>query len=116
MLGQISAAIVQVNQGAQSTSAQGQELSSTADELGGLADQLRQESARFKLRHANAGVSDGVAAQLTPEMMQALNQLLQQPKYTAPTPNAPVIKSHATAGNGKAVPVLDRDVRGYGQF
>jgi hypothetical protein len=106
---------VQVNQGAQSTSAQSQELSSTADELGGLADQLRQESARFQLRHANAGAGDGLATQLTPEMLQALNQLMQQPKY-APAPTTPLIKAHGNGGNGKAVPVIDRDARGYGQF
>ncbi|MBI5030395.1 MAG: methyl-accepting chemotaxis protein [Chloroflexi bacterium] len=109
-LAQINTAMVQVNQGAQSSSAQSQELSSTADELGGLADQLRQEAARFKLRQG--GASDGAAiAQLSPEVLQQLNQILHQ-QHASPenlTPKKP-------QGNGNAMAALDRDARGYGKF
>ncbi len=115
MLGQISAAIVQVNQGAQSTSSQSQELSSTADELGGLADQLRQESARFKVRQSGAEEqSNTQAAQLTPEMMQALTLMAQQQKHTAATPAKS--KTSGNGNDGKPIPALDRDARGYGHF
>ena len=118
MLGQISSAIVQVNQGAQSTSSQSQELSSTADELGGLADQLRQETARFKLRQNGAGAGDGApAAQLTPEMLKVLNEMVQQQKHAAVKAGAPPKSgSHGDGGEKKAIPALDRDVRGYGKF
>jgi methyl-accepting chemotaxis protein len=119
MLQQISSAILQVNQGAQSTSSQSQELSSTADELGGLADQLRQESARFKLRHAERGaeaVSAGTAG-LSPEMLQALNQMVQQQKQHAASVAAPVkVKEHDNGGNAKSIPAIDRDERGYDKF
>jgi methyl-accepting chemotaxis protein len=121
-LAQINTAMAQVNQGAQSSSAQSQELSSTADELGGLADQLRQESARFKLRHAERGAeaaSVGAAA-LTPEMLQALNQMVQQQKQhaAAKVVAAPKTGVHANGDGGekKAIPAIDRDARGYGKF
>ena len=52
-LGQINIAMSQVSQGTQSNSAQSEELASTADELGGLADRLREEVARFQLRKSS---------------------------------------------------------------
>ena len=115
MLQQISAAIVQVNQGAQSSSSQSQELSSTADELGGLADQLRQETARFQLRQKGAGAESGPQTTLTPEMMQALNEMVQHQKHVPGIATPAKSPVHGN-GNGKAIPAIDRDTRGYGKF
>ncbi|MCL4395357.1 MAG: methyl-accepting chemotaxis protein, partial [Chloroflexi bacterium] len=111
-LAQINTAMAQVNQGAQSSSAQSQELSSTADELGGLADQLRQEAARFKLRQNGAEGKSADSAVLTPEMFKALNEMVQHQKHSAVA--AP--KAHESSGDGKAIPAIDRDARGYGKF
>ncbi len=80
-LAQINAAMRQVNQGAQSSSSQSEQLASTADELANLAEQLRRDTARFELRvQAAPAKSNGnnPLAGLSPELIQALTQMVQQ--------------------------------------
>ncbi|MCL4395811.1 MAG: hypothetical protein M1482_13590, partial [Chloroflexi bacterium] len=87
----------------------------TADELGGLADQLRQEAARFKLRHDAANAAVAAPAGLTPEMLNALHEMMQHQKHAAAAVPASA-QVHENGGNGKAADVIDRDERGYGGF
>jgi methyl-accepting chemotaxis protein len=79
-LSQISEAMGQVNSGAQSASAQSEQLASTGDELSGLAEQLRTEVERFQLagkqesKDVLAGIMPG---ELSPEILRALDSFLQ---------------------------------------
>jgi methyl-accepting chemotaxis protein len=117
-LAQINTAMNQVNQGTQSSSSQSEELASTADELGGLAERLRQEVARFQLRQ-HAAIENDLARELTPELLQALRETMRR-GISADAPVATSLKPKVFAdksnGNGHGVAVLDRDARGYGQF
>jgi methyl-accepting chemotaxis protein len=106
-IGQINMAMLQVNQGAQSSSAQSEELASTADELAGLAGKLGEEVGRFKLRQQQYLGAAGSLAGLSPELLQSLMKL------------APAgMGEPAKAGNGHHTgkSSLDRDDRGYGIF
>jgi methyl-accepting chemotaxis protein len=103
---QISDSMTQTNRGAQTASQQSQELSGTADQLGSLAERLREETARFKLRE------------------QAYESVRQQkmakPQYAAGT-RAPAAAMEAkpqvaSDGDGELEISLDLDERGYGQF
>ena len=111
-LSQISTAMTQVNGGAQSSSAQSEQLASTADELASLAASMRQEIARFQLRQVrqiSVPRRDG-AAQLSPELLSQLQQLVR---------NEPVERKPAPSSNEYdtlSPNLLDRDARGYEQF
>jgi methyl-accepting chemotaxis protein len=123
---QVNTAMIQVNQGAQAGSQQSEELASTADELGQLAEVLRNQTARFRLR------KDGYApefAGVTPEM---LRQVVEQ-KIAEAVRAGGFANVAATAGGGDVMVAqprasnkgdgdarlelpLDRDERGYGEF
>ncbi len=127
-LSQISKAMVQVNGGAQSSSAQSEQLASTADELNGLSEKLRQEVIRFQVRQATGlPQSEGASTQwiqalaqelpngITVEMLKALQERLGQksPENTGATGKSP----KTTLGrSGSKTTALDRDARGYDQF
>ncbi|MCB0163049.1 MAG: MCP four helix bundle domain-containing protein [Anaerolineae bacterium] len=103
-LTQISSAMVQVNQSAQGSSQQSEELASTADELGSLATQLRGEVRRFKLREEQFSAHTAVS-QLQP-VVNSHSKLFQ-----------PAVKpANGKNGNGKLELILDEDERGYGNF
>jgi methyl-accepting chemotaxis protein len=114
---QVNAAMVQVNQGAQSGSQQSEELASTADELGQLAEVLRDQTARFRLRE------DGYTpefAGVTPEMLRQVAEMVRS-QVTAGD-GGPVmarrqasVKGEPGGDDGLELP-LDRDERGYGEF
>jgi methyl-accepting chemotaxis protein len=124
---QVNTAMVQVNQGAQAGSQQSEELASTADELGQLAEVLRDQTARFKVRAA--GGHEYGSAGMTPEMLrQVIEEKIAEAiraggLVSVATPagdgGPAVARPRATAkGDGDAgleMP-LDRDERGYGEF
>ena len=118
---QVSNAMAQVNRGAQSASQQSEELAATAAQLAQLADRLRAEASRFKLREEQAIAGD--MAGMTPDM---LNQMVEQRV-------AELVGAQRGAGGGLAAQAratvleqkgvddglelpLDRDERGYGDF
>jgi methyl-accepting chemotaxis protein len=114
---QVSTAMTQVNQGAQTSSQQSEELASTADELGHLADRLRTETARFKLRED--GRYKSAVAGMTPETLRQIAELVRSQNAAG--------GDGGQAGPGPASPEggdkdarselpLDRDERGYGEF
>jgi methyl-accepting chemotaxis protein len=114
---QVDAAMMQVTQGAQAGSQQSEELASTADELGQLAEVLRNQASRFKLRE------DGNARELaamTPEMLRQVAQMVRA-QVVAGDGGAAVAKPQAlvrgepVGDDGLKLP-LDRDERGYGEF
>jgi hypothetical protein len=75
-----------VNGGAQSSSAQSEQLASTADELNGMAERLRQAVARFQLAQAGRASGAGAANRgllelgqgVTPEMLHQLQEWLEK--------------------------------------
>jgi methyl-accepting chemotaxis protein len=114
---QVNTAMVQVNQGAQAGSQQSEELASTADELGQLAEVLRDQTARFKLRE------DGYMPELTgvtPEMLRQVAEMLRV--QVAAGDGGPAIAKprvgvrEKPGGDGGLELPLDRDERGYGEF
>jgi methyl-accepting chemotaxis protein len=114
---QVNAAMIQVNQGAQGGSQQSEELASTADELAQLAEVLRAQTARFKLRE------DGHVPELagmTPEMLRQVAEMVRAQVEAgdggmAMTEPRAVVKGEPGGDDGLELP-LDRDERGYGEF
>jgi methyl-accepting chemotaxis protein len=110
---QINSAMVQVNQGAQASSQQSEELASTADELGNLAGILREQTARFKLR-AQKGHSPTLAG-MTPEMLRQVEEMVRSQSMVGVGAPA-AAKLQGGKGDAKLELPLDRDERGYGEF
>jgi methyl-accepting chemotaxis protein len=114
---QVNTAMLQVNQGAQAGSQQSEELASTADELGQLAEVLRAQTARFKLRE------DGNTRELTgmtPEMLWQIAQMVRAQVAAgdgrgAITEPQAAVRGEPGSNDGLELP-LDRDERGYGEF
>jgi len=125
---QVSGAMVQVNQGAQGASQQSEELASTADELGQLAELLRRQTARFTLREQPG--QTGIAG-MTPAMLQKVAEMIRAQgadsgdrvvsEVTTRHRGGPTVAKESLAEVGKdgddglELP-LDRDERGYGEF
>jgi methyl-accepting chemotaxis protein len=110
---QINSAMVQVNQGAQAASQQSEELASTADELGNLAEVLRAQTARFKLREQQ-GHAPAITG-LTPEMLRQVEEMVRsQSMAGVGAPEA--ARLQGGKGDAKLELPLDRDERGYGEF
>ena len=114
---QVSNAMVQVNQGAQAASQQSEELASTADELGNLAQALHVETSRFTLRRSST-YERGVEG-LTPEMLRQVAEYVRQQEQGGGDRES----KRGDGGQGaKGVEEetlnlpLDRDERGYGEF
>ncbi len=120
---QVSSAMVQVNEGAQGASQQSEELAATADELGQLAEVLRAQTARFKLRDERVFVGD--MGGMTPEM---LRQMVEQrvaelvgARGASGGDGARLVAKPRTVveqkgSDGELELPLDRDERGYGEF
>jgi methyl-accepting chemotaxis protein len=116
---QVSSAMVQVNQGAQASSQQSEELASTADELGQLAEMLHNQVARFKLREQRASMP--TVAGMTPEMLRQVAEMIRAQSVDGGAGGPIAARKPGTVKTGKAgddgleLP-LDRDERGYGEF
>ncbi len=115
---QVNNAMMQVNTGAQANSQQSEELASTANELGYLAERLRVEASRFKLKEQQMPVFD--IASMTPEMLRRVAELVKA-QVAGEGGGGPVLAEPDTdiqergEDNGVELP-LDRDERGYGEF
>jgi hypothetical protein len=109
--------MVQVNQGAQAASQQSEELASTADELGQLAEVLRDQTARFKLREDDYARE---LAGMTPEVLRQVAEMVRA-QVTAGDGGIAMAEPRAIVrgepgGDGELELPLDRDERGYGEF
>jgi methyl-accepting chemotaxis protein len=111
---QVNNAMTQVNQGAQTSSQQSEELASTADELGQLAEVLRAQTARFKLREGQ--MFAGELAGMTPEMLRQVTELVKAQIVVGGDGGTSVTVAENKEGNDKIELPLDRDERGYGEF
>jgi len=113
---QINAAMTQVNQGSQTSSQQSEELASTADELGQLAEILHHETANFQLREGQSFAS--TVAGVAPELLRRTAAMDRAQRAGGDKGGSAGPKPPGTAGGdggGLELP-LDRDERGYGQF
>ena len=111
---QISSAMLQVNQEAQANSQQSEELASTADELGNLAEVLREQTSRFKLREQQ-GHAPAIAG-MTPEMLQQVADLIKSQDVTGAVSPTAAKPQAGNEGDDRRELSLDRDERGYGEF
>jgi methyl-accepting chemotaxis protein len=124
---QANATMEQVAKGAQDGSQQAQELASASTELTSLAEHMREEVRRFKLRERQVSAFGGGIPGLeglTPDMIAQLRAML------ASQGKPSIAKAGGGGGNGngngtangvkrgspKAVLPLDRDERGFGKF
>jgi len=111
---QVSGAMVQVNQGAQAASQQSEELASTADELGQLAEMLHKQVIRFKLRERPT-IAPSVAG-MTPGMLRQAAEMIETQGWYAGDGGPVVSRTSVTVeagrdgGDGLELP-LDRDER-----
>ncbi len=112
---QVSSAMMQVNQGAQGASQQSEELAGTAGELAQLAERLRVEASRFKLRQDLVGLADLPGLGLSPAMLRQVAELVkaQVAEPAKPKPRAVVEEEEEVDELDLS---LDRDERGYGEF
>jgi methyl-accepting chemotaxis protein len=116
---QINAAMAQVNQGAQASSQQSEELASTADELGNLAGMLRQETARFALRKSS-DAGRGFAG-MTAETLQRVANLVKLKMQGGGDDEGESIAGGTVDQEAEGYPddvslPLNQDERGYGDF
>jgi len=112
---QVNTAMVQVNQGAQTASQQSEELASTADELGQLAELLRDQVVRFKLRERRT-IPPPVAG-MTPEALRQVAEMVRARTANGGDGGLAAVKVPGVGGGNDGLELpLDRDERGYGEF
>jgi methyl-accepting chemotaxis protein len=121
---QVSNAMMQVNQGAQASNQQSEELAATADELGQLTEVLRAQTSRFKLQEGRVFAGDLTGT--TPEMLrqmveQRVAELIRAQGATdggggPATPEPQIVTQARADGDDRIELPLDRDERGYGEF
>jgi methyl-accepting chemotaxis protein len=110
---QVNTAMLQVNQGAQAASQQSEELASTADELAQLAEVLRAQTARFKLREEGRVPE---LAGMTPDMLRQVAEMVRAQVVAGDGGPATAAVRDEPRGDGGLELPLDRDERGYGEF
>jgi methyl-accepting chemotaxis protein len=120
---QANATMEQVAKGAQDGSQQAQELASASTELTSLAEHMREEVRRFKLRERQVtSLGGGIPGLegLTPDMIAQLRAMLasqgKMPAAKGGNGNGNGATNGAKRGGPKAVLPLDRDERGFGKF
>ncbi len=119
-LAQINKAMTQVNGGAQSSSAQSEQLASTADELASLANRLNEEVSRFQIRREQQVenmLPTSVMSSLTPEMLKAITEYINEKRLAPAGPGAtPQANGNGKNGGAHDGDALNRDTRGYEPF
>ena len=97
---QINQGLGQIDQVTQQNTATAEESASASEELSSQAAQLREMIARFKLAQQNGKGKVTGMEQITPEMMQMLQKMMQQ-HAAAPAPSV-TEGGNGDRGNGKA--------------
>jgi methyl-accepting chemotaxis protein len=114
-VGQINVAMNQVAKAAQEGSQQSEELASASSELANLADRMRSEVRRFKLRERKQSGSEIAGLEgLTADMLVQLKAMLAG-RNVAPA-QAAAKPSNSARKSPQSVLPLDHDKRGYGNF
>lgn len=133
-IAQINQSMGQVSSAANSSSNRSMELANSSDELSSLTDQLAKEIGRFDLKAVEASAqSNGLPANMSPEMMQKMMAMLQSkmggaPKAPVSAVKPPVKKAAPAKSEAKEKPAakpsgkpssilpLDEDERGFDKF
>lgn len=100
---QISLSMSEISNAASETSKQADELAAGSDEMTTATRQMKSEIDRYKLRSISADTTRDLLANLSPEMLAQLQQMVS----TKPA------NGYANGSSGK---LLDQDARGYGSF
>ncbi|VBB07599.1 four helix bundle sensory module for signal transduction [Lucifera butyrica] len=93
-ISQVNQAITQVSQVVQTNSATAEESAAASEELSGQAEIMKENVRRFKLKKISRGVKNGGETALSPEVLQAIESMLEKRKQTEP------------AGDGRCQPAL----------
>jgi len=113
-ISQINTAMRQTSEVVYNGSQQIDQMASMADELSNLADQLREETARFKLREQSG--NGETTERITPQMLQKLTQIFEKlaATDTSKTDEQPETKDSKTE-HPTSFP-LNWDKQGYEHF
>jgi methyl-accepting chemotaxis protein len=114
-ISQINTAMRQTSEVVYGGSQQIDQMASMADELSHLANKLREETARFKLREQEGdqkGMESTLPAGITPEMLQQIAKMVGQPAVTEISETDKNIESKAPKNSLS----LDWDRQGYEHF
>jgi len=111
---QINVAMNQVAKAAQEGSQQAEELASSSGELTNVANQMRMEISRFKLRERQHQASGVGLEDISPEMIRQIMAMMRAEQLGQGV--APKAAAPARAKSAKAVLPLDADERGFGGF
>jgi len=111
---QINVAMNQVAKAAQEGSQQAEELASSSGELTNVANQMRMEISRFKLRERQHQASGAGLEDISPEMIRQIMAMMRAEQLGQGV--APKAAAPARAKSAKAVLPLDADERGFGGF
>ncbi len=101
---QISLAMSEISKAASETNQQADELAAGSAQMTMATEKMKDDIQRFKLRRGTAKTDDSVLAQLSPEMLMQLQQMI----------NAKPANGHLNGTPGTNT--LDVDARGYGPF
>jgi len=111
---QINVAMNQVAKAAQEGSQQAEELASSSGELTNVANQMRMEISRFKLRERPHQASGTGLEDISPEMIRQIMAMVRAEQLGQGS--VPKAAGPARAKSAKAVLPLDADERGFGGF
>jgi methyl-accepting chemotaxis protein len=100
---QISLSMSEISNAASETSKQADELAAGSDEMTNATRQMKAEIDRYKLRSIETDSTSDILANLSPEMLAQLQQMV----------SAKPANGYA---NGASSKLLDQDARGYGSF
>ena len=100
-IAQVNQAIAQVSQVVQTNSATAEESASASEELSGQAEVMKENVAKFKLKHVSRSLQDGEG--LNPDVLRAIESMIERKKQGA-APGAREGKPQpGLAGKGKIV-------------
>jgi methyl-accepting chemotaxis protein len=115
---QISIAMNQVAKAAQEGSLQAEELASSSGELASVANRMRGEIRRFRLRERQVAGPTAIPGLegLTPDILNQLKLLLAQTQAPQAAAKSAPARGGKPARSPKAVLPLDQDERGFNEF
>jgi methyl-accepting chemotaxis protein len=115
---QISIAMNQVAKAAQEGSLQAEELASSSGELASVANRMRGEIRRFRLRERQVAGPTAIPGLegLTPDILNQLKLLLAQTQAPQAAAKGAPARGGKPARTPKAVLPLDQDERGFNEF
>ncbi|VBB07597.1 chemotaxis methyl-accepting receptor [Lucifera butyrica] len=88
-ISQVNQAIAQVSQVVQTNSATAEESAAASEELSGQAEIMKENVRKFKLKPIGRGLKGGAGTTVSPEVLQAIESMLEKKKQTEPAGSGP---------------------------